>query len=77
MNPRTLLERNYEAIIGIAYPFYMTGNETDKGLARSIIQENLMGATFTGITCICQPVSLVITCILPLAWCHEAHKILC
>lgn len=54
MNPRTLLERNYEAIIGIAYPFYMTGDETDKGLARSIIQENLMGATFTGITCIYQ-----------------------
>ncbi|BDA48015.1 Serine-protein kinase ATM [Coccomyxa sp. Obi] len=45
---RKLLERNMDAIVGMTFPLTRTGEDSDKALARSMLEENIMAAVFTG-----------------------------
>lgn len=48
MEVRKMLEKNYAAIVGITIPLTIMGDDSDKALARSILEGNIMAATFTG-----------------------------
>ena len=45
---RKLLESNMDAIVGMTYPLTMTGEDSDKALAKSMLNGNIMAAVFTG-----------------------------
>lgn len=37
-----------DAIVGMTFPLTRTGEDSDKALARSMLEDNIMAAVFTG-----------------------------